>query len=739
MAHRRIVGQTLARGFGAPVGLVSALGLAAVAVAAAVMAAVTVLPAATAGASGTAAPVAPFQSAACGAAPAGYATCLVHLWHHGTPGTGGPQGHGRTTGTSAAQGSTPSGYSPQTITTAYGFSTTGGAGETIAVVDAFGAPTVTRDLQSFDSQYGLPCTSCFTRVNQAGGTTSPRATAGWALETSLDVEWAHALAPRAHVLLVEATTNSDANLFTAVRYAAAHAQYVSMSWGGSETAGESTYDSSFTPGVSFFAATGDTHSEVIYPASSPDVVAVGGTTLDVTSTGAWQSESAWATGGGGCSRYETASPAQAAFPTYDQANATCAGKRATPDLSLDANPSTGVAVYDTERVTGLSGWIQVGGTSAATVMTAAHAAETATLVDAADVYGGSLKTYNVTSGSNGHTCVAGYNLCTGLGSWNTAVGTVGASPTGSLSFSASTVTVTAGTPVQLSVSLSAAQTGAVPVTVSAGSGGELSITGSTYSSSVTVSVPAGATSAAFWYENTKAGTATLSASSAGWAGAAAPVDVEPGALQTITVSPGSASLREGATQAFTAAGADAYGNPVSIDPTWTASTLTGATVSPSTGTGTTFTAGTTAGTGTVTATAGSVSGHATVTVTAALSTAVTVSAGSTSSRAGTYQVPLTVTATSASVALSQASVSLDVFSGTCSGTPVASGTGSTSSRGTASFTFSTRSTGSYCAEATVTKPGYATATGTTSFTVAGTTGSRRGARQEGPGADGRLT
>ena len=262
------------------------------------------------------------------------------------------------------------------LTTAYGFSgTNGGAGETIALVDAYDDPTIAANLTSFSSQFGLPgCTTtngCFSKVNQSGGTTYPAVTSGWGLEISLDVEWGHALAPLAHIMLVEATSSSYANLFTAVTYAAKHASYVSMSWGGTEFSGETTYDSDFaeTPSVSFFAASGDSASEVIYPSTSPDVVSVGGTTLTITTTtDAWKSESAWSTAGGGCSTVEKPTTAQKAFSTYDQPGATCAGRRATPDVALDANPQSGVAVYDSKRLsTGLVGWIQVGGTSASTV------------------------------------------------------------------------------------------------------------------------------------------------------------------------------------------------------------------------------------------------------------------------------------------------------------------------------------------------------------------------------------
>src|SRR5262249_41643825 len=139
-------------------------------------------------------------------------------------------------------------------------------------------------LAVFSSQYGLPaCTTqngCFTKVNQNGGTSYPRKDAGWALEISLDVQWAHAIAPGAKILLVEATTNSFANLLAAEDYAKAHAQYVSSSWGASEFSGENSYDSHFAlSGVSFFVSSGDNGTPAEYPSSSPNVISVGGTTL----------------------------------------------------------------------------------------------------------------------------------------------------------------------------------------------------------------------------------------------------------------------------------------------------------------------------------------------------------------------------------------------------------------------------------------------------------------------------
>ncbi len=491
------------------------------------------------------------QAAPCPPAPPGYSSCLVHVLRLRVALQAHPGG-------AVNSRTAPAGYSPNAIATTYGYSTTGGAGSTIAVVDAYSDTTISTDLAAFSTQFGLrQCTAsnhCLTVVNQTGGTSTapaPRGTTGWALETSLDVEWAHALAPNADILLVEATTNRDTDLFAAIRYAATKAQYVTMAWGGTEFAGESALDAAFANStVSYFAAVGDTSSELSYPATSPDVVAVGGTTLMVTSaTGAWKSETAWATAGGGCSRYETAAPAQARYPSYDQQGANCAGRRAVPDLSLDANPSSGVAVYDT---VGYPGWIVAGGTSAATDMVAAHAAEAGAHVDATFVYGGKINLYNVSVGSNGHPCQSGYNLCTGLGSWNTAVGSTsagsGSSVAGAFGFTSGAQELAAGTwSGALTVALSKPATGAagMAVTVASGSStGELSTSpgGTSPGRSLTLRVPTGSIEVpTFYYRDTNAGTHTITVSAVGWAPAVQTVTVTASPTLEVVVTPGPSS------------------------------------------------------------------------------------------------------------------------------------------------------------------------------------------------------
>jgi subtilase family serine protease len=317
----------------------------------------------------------------------------------------------------------PTGLSPATIKSAYSFSTssTAGAGKTIAIVDAYDHPYIERDLNVFSQQYGLPaCTTangCFKKVNQNGGTAKyPRTNSGWALEISLDVEWAHAIAPGAKILLVEASSNSFTNLLKAEDYAKAQAQYVSNSWGGSEFSSESTYDSHFIQsGVSFFVSSGDAGTPAEYPSASPNVISVGGTTLHFNG-GSFTSETGWSSSGGGCSAYETANSAQST------GSVNCSGKRGTPDVSLDADPNSGVSVYDSFKYNGQSGWFTVGGTSASSPMWAARSADAGTVVNAAYVYGSNITYRDITSGNNGESCLPGYDLVTGRGSW------VGATP-----------------------------------------------------------------------------------------------------------------------------------------------------------------------------------------------------------------------------------------------------------------------------------------------------------------------
>ena len=267
-----------------------------------------------------------------------------------------------------------SGLTPTRLTGAYGlnsinFSTASGtvkgdgSGEAIALIEAYHDPYLTSDLTTFDQAFNLPAPPALIVADQAGSVTN----SGWALEESMDVEWAHAIAPGATILVVEAHSQSRQSLITAVNAArnTPGVVAVSMSWGFSETANESSNNSIFTTpaghrGITFFAASGDSGSQggAEWPSVSPSVVAVGGTTLNLGFSGQYQSESAWFDSSGGFSRFEKE-------PGY-QRLLQGTGKRNTPDVAFDGDPNTGVRVYQTSLFTGVGSWEIVGGTSLGT-------------------------------------------------------------------------------------------------------------------------------------------------------------------------------------------------------------------------------------------------------------------------------------------------------------------------------------------------------------------------------------
>ncbi|HEU5117634.1 MAG TPA: S53 family peptidase, partial [Isosphaeraceae bacterium] len=246
--------------------------------------------------------------------------------------------------------STPpaSAYTPTQIQQAYGFNQISfgsvrgdGTGQTIAIVDAYDDPNIQADLNAFSAQFGLPSTT-ITRVDENGGASLPStdSTGGWELEEALDVEWAHAIAPGAKILLVEAASASDADLLPAVNYAASHANVVSLSWGGGEFSSETAYDGYFShAGVAFVASSGDYGAPISWPAASPNVLAVGGTSLNLGSGNVYGSEAGWSGSGGGPSAYETQ-------PAYQTGVVTQTSRRANPDVAYNASPNTGFAVYD---------------------------------------------------------------------------------------------------------------------------------------------------------------------------------------------------------------------------------------------------------------------------------------------------------------------------------------------------------------------------------------------------------
>jgi subtilase family serine protease len=265
----------------------------------------------------------------------------------------------------------PSGFTPAEITAAYGLnaivlSSSGGsdvpgngAGQTIALIETYHDPNIQAALDVFDTAYGLPHLT-LTVINQAGSQTDQ----GWSNEESLDVEWAHAIAPDANIVVVEAGPGDSDDqglsaLMTAVQTAVdwPGVSVVSMSWGLSEFSTEAADDKAFTAqGITFIASSGD-DGTVEWPASSPDVLAVGGTSLKISGSGAYGSETGWIDAGGGLSIEE-------AEPSY-QSVVQSTGDRSTPDVSFLADPKTGVSVYviPPTSTTGQGSWDVFGGTS----------------------------------------------------------------------------------------------------------------------------------------------------------------------------------------------------------------------------------------------------------------------------------------------------------------------------------------------------------------------------------------
>jgi len=248
-------------------------------------------------------------------------------------------------------------------------------------------------------------------VNQTGGSNPPRPDHGWALEISLDVQIAHAICPNCHILLVESDTNYLSDLSIAENYAAAHANVVSNSYGASEFSGETSYDSAYNHlGVPITVSSGDSGYGVEWPAASPYVTAVGGTTLTLNSNNTRASETAWSGSGSGCSSVEPK-------PSWQSFLAGCT-HRVVADVSADADPNTGAAVYDSYGYYGQRGWFQVGGTSLSAPLIAsvyALAGNGSSTTYGSYPYSHTSSLYDVTQGSNGRRCTPSYLCAAGTG------------------------------------------------------------------------------------------------------------------------------------------------------------------------------------------------------------------------------------------------------------------------------------------------------------------------------------
>jgi N-acetylneuraminic acid mutarotase len=283
----------------------------------------------------------------------------------------------------------PDGYAPADLRSAYDLPADGGAGATIAIVDAYDNPNAEADLAVYRAQFGLPaCTSdngCFRKVDEHGGAAYPGADEGWGAEISLDLDMVSAVAPQAHILLVEADATTSDDLGTAVNTAVAlGAKYVSNSWGAyGDSTDDLAYDEAYFnhPGVAVVFSSGDDGYGVSYPASSPYVTSVGGTSLvrDTSDRGwdesVWNAVTYdsdgphWGATGSGCSAVEPKPSFQAAVD--------CRG-RSVADVSAVADPATGVAVYNSFSD---QGWNVYGGTSASAPIIAGVYALAGTPVD----------------------------------------------------------------------------------------------------------------------------------------------------------------------------------------------------------------------------------------------------------------------------------------------------------------------------------------------------------------------
>ena len=349
----------------------------------------------------------------------------------------------------APSGSPPlTAFTPAQIRSAYGIDSISlgsvvgdGSGQTIAIIDAYDDPNIVGDLHQFDLQFGLNDPPSFQVLNETGGTTLPPAsgTSGWSVEESLDVEWAHAIAPQANLILFEADSPTNQDLISTAVNTARNTPgvvAVTMSFGMPEeyVDHETELDNAFTtpdghPGVTFVASTGDSGWPA-YPALSPNVVAVGGTTLNAQ-YGTYAGETGWSDSGGGISAVESQPSYQKGLVVHNgNSIVDPGGMRAIPDIAFDADPSSGVVVYDSYDFGSSSPWVQVGGTSLSSPCWAGLVA-IADQLRASEGLGplNSSQTLNalyslpsadfhdITTGYNGYYAAGpGYDLVTGLGS-----------------------------------------------------------------------------------------------------------------------------------------------------------------------------------------------------------------------------------------------------------------------------------------------------------------------------------
>lgn len=388
----------------------------------------------------------------CPAPRRGGASCLVLAVAPAPAGAPGASAYPRAAGAGSA--GPAGGLTPADLASAYGYTgAVGGAGQTVAIVDAFDDPNIEADLEAFDSRYGLqPCTKgdgCFSKVSQTGSETAlPAAdTVGWSVEIALDVETVHAACPKCRVLLVEAKSEAFSDLAAAVDEAVAlGATEVSNSYGGLETeVGTSERAAYDHPGVAITAASGDSGflnwdrlaeagvapALADAPATFATVVSVGGTSLKLGSTGARKTETVWndsgppsgrafkrfAASGGGCSTLSAAPSWQTAAAGWSATG--CGSHRVDNDVAAVADPYTGFDVYTSykDSASATTGWQTVGGTSLSSPLIAAliglAGGARGASYPAATLYEhlGQASLYDVTLGGNGYCDGVGATLC----------------------------------------------------------------------------------------------------------------------------------------------------------------------------------------------------------------------------------------------------------------------------------------------------------------------------------------
>ena len=338
------------------------------------------------------------------------------------------QSEGDTAADATSNGLSPRGYGPADLASAYNVPPTLAPRSTVAIVDAMDDPNAEADLAVYRAAFGLPaCTTangCFTKVSQSGGADLPAADTGWSVEIALDLAMVSATCPSCRIVLVEASSATADALGVAENTAASFDPVaISNSWGGGESASEADEDRLYFdhPGVLITFSAGDDGFGPGYPATSANVTSVGGTSLTRASTSRGWSESAWSSGGSGCSAY-------IAKPSF-QKDTGCKTRMAA-DVSAVGDPDTGVAFYATfgGAAAGATGWLVAGGTSVSAPVVAGIFARTAQAAVATNAfsYANPSAFYDVTSGKNGscgtYECTAGvgYDGPTGNGSPNGA-------------------------------------------------------------------------------------------------------------------------------------------------------------------------------------------------------------------------------------------------------------------------------------------------------------------------------